>query len=367
MSPSPPQRTASFALLAALAAVALYACYRLFTPFLSALAWALAFAVVGSPLHRFLAARIRYPNFAAALSVGIVAGILILPAWIASDQLVRQAVVAVDFWTQQDPLRRFPVLNDIDLKGTLSDLARQLPAVVRGSVEALTQLPVAMFCLFFFFRDRALIISYARSWLPLSEEEGQALSVRISDILHATIFGRILLACMQGTLGGLMFLWLGLPTPLLWGLVMSFLALIPFMGAPMVWGPAAVYLFLSGHLVKALILAGWGLLVVSTVDNAFYPFLVGARMQLHPLATFFGVLGGIAWFGPAGLILGPVILATTSALLEVCRNRVQDMVVEAETPPPPPPSGGQAGEPLGNETPAAPPLEQEREGVSEGQ
>jgi predicted PurR-regulated permease PerM len=327
----PPQRTASLVLLASLAGAALYACYRLLTPFLSALAWALAFAVVGSPLHRYLAARIRYPNLAAGLAVAVVAAILVLPAWIASQQIVGQAVVAVNFWTQHDPLSRLPrlpFLNDLDLTGALTDLARQLPALLKGSVEAATQLPIATFCLFFFFRDRELMLNYARSWLPLSEEETSALTSRISDILHATIFGRIMLACIQGGLGGLMFLWLGLPTPLLWGLVMSFLAIIPFLGASLVWGPAVIYLFLAGHPVKALIMAAWGVLVVSTIDNALYPFLVGARMQLHPLATFIGVLGGIAWFGPAGLILGPVILATTSALLDVCRNRVQELVPE---------------------------------------
>lgn len=328
--PGASQKTASFALLAFLAGVALYGCYQLVTPFLTPLAWAVAFAVVGNPLHRFVEARVGNPHLAAALSVGVVSGILILPAVVASDQLLKQAMLGVDFWTQQDPLRRFPILNHLDFKGHLSELARQLPAFLKGSVGAMTQLPVAMFCLFFFFRDRRMIIEYANSWLPLSEEEVKELTTRISDILHATIFGRIMLASIQGALGGVMFLWLGLPTPLLWGLIMSFLALIPFVGASLVWAPAAAYLFFSGSVGKALVLAAWGLLVVSTVDNALYPFLVGARMQLHPLATFLGVLGGISWLGPSGLILGPVILATASALLEVCRRRVKSLVMESE-------------------------------------
>lgn len=315
------KRLASLLALGALASLLLYGCYRLLAPFLGALAWALSFAVVGSPIHRALASRVRMPNLTSAISVAVVAIILIIPALLASDQLLRHAALAVDFWTEHEPLERFPILNHIDIKGGLSELARQLLAVVKVSMGALAQLPIAMFCLFFFFRDRDKILAHAASWLPLSNEELGELTTRVSDILHATIFGRILLAFVQGSLGGLMFLWLGLPTPLLWGLIMSFLALVPFVGASLVWLPASIFLFLSGNTVKALLLGGWGLLVVSTIDNALYPFLVGSRMQLHPLATFLGVLGGIAWFGPSGLILGPVILASASALLEVCRKR----------------------------------------------
>ncbi len=329
MQPLPPTnlRAITFLLLACLAGLGLYGCYLLLTPFLSALAWALAFAVIGSPLHHFLERRVRNPHLAAGLSVAIVAGILILPALLASEQIIRQAIVAVQFWTEREPLKQFPALQQIDLEGSLRDLAGQLPSMLRSSVEALTQLPISMFCLFFFFRDRKMMAEYVRSWMPLSDGEVSELSRRISDILFATILGRVTLAGIQGVLGGVMFLILGLPTPLLWGLVMAFLALIPFLGAFLVWGPAAAYLVLSGSLGKGVVLALWGLLVVSTVDNVLYPFLVGARVQLHPLVTFFGVVGGIALFGPAGLILGPVILATTSALLEVCRRRAMALGV----------------------------------------
>ena len=320
--PPPYLRAASFLLLAGLALLLLYGCYLLLTPFMSALAWALAFAVLGNPLHRFIAARVRNANLAAGLAVGVVACILILPALLASEQIIRQAMVAVQYWTEQEPRQRFPLLEQVDIKGSLNEMARQLPAMLKSSVKALTQLPISMFCLFFFFRDRKVIGDYTRSWLPLSNEDVSELTGRVSDILFATILGRVVLAGIQGTLGGLMFLALGLPTPLLWALVMSFLALVPFMGAFLVWGPAAVYLFLNGSLAKAVILAAWGVLVISTIDNVLYPFLVGARIQLHPLVTFFGVVGGIALFGPSGLILGPVIVATTSALLEVCRRRV---------------------------------------------
>lgn len=311
---------------------ALYGCYRLVHPFLPAIAWALAFAVVGSPLHRFISKRIGNPHLSAGLSVTVVACILILPAWIASDLLVRQAATAVQFWIEHEPWKEIPFREHVNIQDALRQVSSRLPGFLKDSLNALTQLPISLFCLFFFFRDRELISDYMRSWLPLSKVEVDQLSDRISDILYATILGRILLAAIQGGLGGLMFWWLGLPTPLLWFLVMSVLALLPFLGAAIVWVPAAAYLVWSGSVVKGVVLAAWGALVVSTIDNVLYPFLVGPRMQLHPLVTFFGVLGGLGWFGASGIILGPVILATTAALLEVWRKRMQHLAEEHAPP-----------------------------------
>lgn len=320
-----------------LIAVALYGCYRLVYPFLPALAWAVAFAVVGSPLHQFISRRVGNPHLSAGISVTIVALILILPAWLTSDLLVRQASVTVQFWIEHEPWKAIPFREHINFQDALRQVAGRIPDFVKDSLNALTQLPIALFCLFFFFRDRQLIIDYMRSWLPLTKGEIDQLSDRISDILYATILGRIFLAAIQGALGGLMFWWLGLPTPLLWFLVMSVLALLPFLGAAIVWVPAAAYLIWSGSVVKGIVLAVWGGLVVSTVDNILYPFLVGPRMQLHPLVTFIGVLGGLGWLGASGLILGPVILATTAALLEVGRNRLRHMSDEHDPAPERPP------------------------------
>lgn len=346
------KRPASYVFLGAMVVAALYGCYQLLTPFLSAIAWALAFAVVGSPLHLFFSRKVRNPHVAAGISVTLVACILILPAWIASDLLVRQATIAIQYWIEHEPWKEIPLRQYFDVQDSLKQVAGRIPDLLKNSLNALTQLPVAGFCLFFFFRDRKLMVDYLRSWLPLTEEEFEQIKARISDILHATIWGRLLLATIQGGLGGLMFWWLGLPTPLLWFMVMSVLALLPFLGAALVWAPAAVYLIWSGSVVKGLVLAAWGSLVVSMVDNALYPFLVGPRMQLHPLMTFFGVIGGVGWFGASGIILGPVILATTAALLEVWKHRMQQLT---EGPEPVPTTVSESVPPKNPETTIEPP------------
>jgi predicted PurR-regulated permease PerM len=102
---------------------------------------------------------------------------------------------------------------------------------------------------------------------------------------------------------------------------MSLLATLPMMGASLVWGPAAIYLAMNGSWIKAIVLCGWGLLVVSLIDNVLYPLLVAGELRLHTLAVFFAMLGGLIAFGVSGVVLGPVILAVTYGLLELWRIR----------------------------------------------
>jgi predicted PurR-regulated permease PerM len=146
-------------------------------------------------------------------------------------------------------------------------------------------------------------------------------TVNISNTIHATIYGTLAVSAVQGLLGGLMFWWLGLPAPLLWGVVMAFMALVPVLGAFVVWIPAAFFLVLEGSWGKALILTLWGLVVVGTIDNLLRPMLVGRRLKLHTVLAFISVVGGLIQFGPAGLIIGPAVLAITTALLEVWTGR----------------------------------------------
>jgi predicted PurR-regulated permease PerM len=125
---------------------------------------------------------------------------------------------------------------------------------------------------------------------------------------------------VQGTLGGLAFAALGLPSPVVWGVVMFFLSMIPMVGSAVIWAPTAIYLAMSGHWGKALALALWGALVIGTVDNFLRPKLVGERARLHELLIFFSVLGGLQIWGPLGLVLGPVMIAITLALFDIIRR-----------------------------------------------
>ncbi len=118
-----------------------------------------------------------------------------------------------------------------------------------------------------------------------------------------------------------MFWWLGLPAPLLWGIVMGLLAVVPVLGAFIIWIPAAIFLVLEGSGGKALLLTLWGGIVVGGIDNLLYPMLVGRRLKMHTVLAFISIVGGLIVFGPSGLILGPVIFIVTRLLLEIWSSR----------------------------------------------
>jgi predicted PurR-regulated permease PerM len=148
---------------------------------------------------------------------------------------------------------------------------------------------------------------------------------RIADTVYATVYGTLAVAALQGFLCGLMFWWLGLPLPLLWGVVMALLALVPVLGVFVIWIPAAIFLALEGSWGKALILSLWGAIVAGNVDNLLRPILMGNRLKFHTIPVFISILGGMLLFGSSGLILGPVILTTVTTLLEFWRSRVSPL------------------------------------------
>jgi predicted PurR-regulated permease PerM len=195
------------------------------------------------------------------------------------------------------------------------------PTVLMGSLAVVAQLLVTLLVLFYFFRDTRDLAGNVRSYLPLSDREADTVIARVTDTIHATIFGSLTVALVQGVMGGLMFGALGLPAPVLWAVVMTVLATIPVAGTFVIWAPAAAYLALSGSWGKALILAAWGGIAIALIDNLLYSILVGKRLHFHPLPVFFSIVGGIAFFGVAGLVLGPLTLSVTTALLEVLRRR----------------------------------------------
>lgn len=335
------ERLLTLTLLAATAG-ALHLCYLVTLPFMPALIWAAALAVIGYPLHRRIARRIRKPGVAAFASTFLVGVLILAPAIFVVQQIGQQGTQGLR-WAQEQlesgewrkTLEQSPRLKPlVGLLGQYMDVQsggqklaevaqRRSGPFLRGTIEALAQLFISLFVLFYFFRDYDTIGREVRSYMPLSSEETEALIKRIKGMIHATVFGTLVVAAVQGTLGGLLFFALGMPAPVLWGAAMGLMAVIPILGAFVIWVPAAVLLLLQGSVGKAAIMAVFGLLVVSGIDNILYPILVGKDTHAHTVPVFFALLGGVAVFGTAGLVLGPVILAVTVGLLDLWRARTQ--------------------------------------------
>jgi predicted PurR-regulated permease PerM len=321
-------------------ALGIFLCYRLAVPFVSALVWALALAVAFAPFHRWLESKLKRRTLAAAACVLVVGLILVVPATFVGQQLVAQAAKGAELvtaqvesgaWRRAIAARpRFARLADtieqrVDLPGAVQTLATWLTntakAVVKGSALQAVDLLLTFYLLFYFLRDRRAALQALRSVSPLSDAEMDRLLARVNDTILATVYGTLTVAAVQGVLGGLMFWWLGLPAPVLWGVVMGLLAVVPVLGAFVVWVPVALFLALAGSWEKALILAVWGMVIVGGIDNLLLPILAGDRMKLHTVLAFMSMVGGVILFGPAGLILGPVVLTVTAVLLEIWRRR----------------------------------------------
>ena len=321
-------------------ALGIYLCFQITLPVLPALVWALALAMLFVPMHRGIETRVRHRAVAAAISVMIVAVIVVVPAtWVAGRlitelghgaEIVRGKVAAGEWLRLKEAHPRLaPVAGwieeRVDLPGTLQTAAGWLTSTgawfVGGSVMHLAGLLLTFYLLFYFLRDRREALDALRELAPLTVGEMTRVFTRVTDTILATIYGTLAMAIVQGVLGGLMFWWLGLPAPLLWGVVMGLLAVVPVLGAFIVWIPAAGFLALQGQWGQALILAAWGTVVVGGIDNVLYPILVGSRLKMHTVLAFVSLVGGLIVLGPSGLIIGPVAVTVTMVLLEIGRSR----------------------------------------------
>lgn len=315
-------------------------CVLLAAPFLGALTWALTLAILFARLHAKIEGALTRPSFAALMSVLIVALLVAAPAIFVVERLIEQAAASVSLIQErlrsgaiQQLLDAQPIIapvgqwieQQIDLPAMMANLASWLSnagaAFARNSAVQVIELVLTFYLLFYFLRDQATARRFLTERLPLTSAETEHLFTRVVDTVHATVYGTIAVAAIQGTLGGLIFWFLGLPTPLLWGLVMGLLSIVPVLGAFIVWIPAAILLALNGDLGKAVILAVWGALVVGGIDNILRPIFVGNRLRLHTVPAFISMIGGLVLFGMAGLILGPLAVTITIMLIEIWGER----------------------------------------------
>lgn len=328
--------------LATLTVLSIYICYRIVEPFVPAMAFALALAVATQTPFNWLRRRIRGNTAAAAVAVILVAILIIGPVLtllayiiqliVENVQELQQGTSLTDGWVA---LGRIPLVGpaiqniagSFRLDEQLGNLGRAIAAratgFVSGSMSVLTQLAITLFVLFFLYRDCGEAVQALRKLLPLSGAEADRLFERVGNTIRATVNGSITVALAQAALATVVYLALGVPAAVVWGSVTFLMALVPVLGTFLVWAPIAIYLALTGSYIKAIFLVAWGGLVVGSVDNILYPYLVGNRLRLHTVPTFFSVLGGIGLFGLSGLILGPMALAVTIALIDVWWHRTE--------------------------------------------
>jgi predicted PurR-regulated permease PerM len=328
--------------LGAVTAFSIYLCYRLALPFLPALAWAVALAILGLPLHRRLDKVIPGRNWSAGVSTVVVVLLIGVPTAVVAAQLVNEAQHAVatvqeqaadDRWREY--ARRVPVVGEAvarldvhqvegQLRQGATDVFGNSLGMVETVVGGLFQALVAVFILFFCFRDRRHLLDEVRKLLPLAPPAAERVMTRAEDAVHATVYGTFVAAALQAVTGGVVWWLVGLPAPVFWASIMFVLGVLPMVGAVLVWAPAAAYLIADDRWGAAAALAAWGVIMAGPVCNYVYAYAAGDRMRMHPVPTLLAYIGGLAVFGVSGMVLGPCVLAVTAALLDVWRQRAAD-------------------------------------------
>jgi len=329
--------------LAGLAVVGIYLCYRLAQPCIPSLIWAGALALAFLPMHRWIETRVKKPNLAAALSLAIIGLLVVVPTTWFAQKLVEQAISIPQAMQTQIAARKWHINGDAhphmahvlafvqqqvgspdNASRAMSWFNTMVSRLIKESAIAAVGVCLTLYFLFYFLRDRVRVLNDIRSVLPLSESETDTLFSRISDTTQATLYGILALSALQGLLGGVMYWWLGIPSPWFWALLMATFAFVPVLDTVVLWLPAAVYLGLEGRWGEALGAAGVGSLLVRAIENLLYPILVKDRLKVPSVGIFIALLGGLLVFGWSGLVLGPVILTTTIVLLELCAKRIAE-------------------------------------------
>ncbi|HET9735611.1 MAG TPA: AI-2E family transporter [Burkholderiales bacterium] len=315
-------------------------------PFFEAILWAIILAVLFAPLQRWLSARLggRH-NVAGLLSLLVILLMVILPVALIARAFLGELRTAYAMFQAGELeisayLERMQgilpgwISNQLvemglaDMAGIRQTIAGALAkagqyiaarALVIGenTFAFILNSFIMLYLLFYLLRDGGRLALRMRDAIPLDVGLQMMLAGKFAEVIRATVKGSVVVAMIQGALGGLIFWILGIHAAVLWGVVMAFLSLVPAVGAGLIWAPAALYLLATGEIWQGVVLIAFGVLVIGLVDNFLRPILVGKSTRMPDYLVLISTLGGIAVFGISGFVTGPLIAALFIAVWDV--------------------------------------------------
>ncbi len=322
-----------------------YLVFRVFEPFLVPLGWAVVLVVVFYPWHARLESRWGRTTAAAISTLGVTL-ILIVPTLLLMTLFVRQGFEAArDIehrmaqgqlpwvnqaweWIRHQVQRGGPMAQEggpADLPTVVRQsaervaayLAAQVGTVLRNIAVFVFELFVTLFALFYLFRDARGIVTGMRRVLPFAEAHREKMIAEARELIFASVTTSLIIAAIQGLLGGIGFTVVGLSAPVFWGVGMAFCSLVPVVGSALIWAPAAIWLVAAGQWGRGIVLVAICAGIAGLVDNFLRPVLISGRARLSGLLVFISVVGGVSVFGLLGVVLGPIVVATAAGVLDV--------------------------------------------------
>ena len=330
-------------------------------PFYSAVFWGVVFAIIFFPLYAWLEGKLGgRRNIASVLTVLICLCLVILPGLAILSSLIQEG----------SSLYSRIASGEIDLSRMMNEVISALPAFVQervrglanggfaelrerfssslmqggsffagraltfgqSTVEFFIAFGLMLYLLFFLFRDGRALARTIRRAMPLSDAHTNQFMSKFASVVRATVRGNVIIALLQGTIGGLTFWLVGVQPALLWGVLMVFLSLVPAVGAALIWVPTAIYLAVTGAWLQAAIIVGVGVFVIGLVDNLLRPPLVGKETKLPDYVVLISTVGGISLLGVNGFVIGPLIAALFISAWSLFEREREDQPRIIESP-----------------------------------
>lgn len=313
--------------------------FFIFEPFLSALVLAIVCVVVFKPIHkRILANFEEWPGLAALATISVILVFVVTPLSLLGSQIFQEAGQIYSYLTNEDgksaltnvlnaalrdveayvPIAQgFTVNVDQYVKQGLEWFLGNLGVVFSNLAKILLSLFVFIIALYYLLKDGYKIRKFIVALSPLSDDDDEVILKKLETSVNSIVRGSLLIGFIQGMLTMIGFTIFGVPNPVLWGSIAMIASLVPGIGTTLVLAPAVLFLFLTGETISGFGLLAWGIGAVGLVDNLLGPKLIGRGMRLHPLLVLLAVLGGLAFFGPIGIFLGPLTLSLLISILEL--------------------------------------------------
>ncbi len=326
-------------------------------PFYGAILWGFIVALLFTPLYRWLLPRLKFRrNTAALLTMLVVLLVVVLPLILIAASLAREATSVyqrvqsgelnptlylhgvfdtLPAWVKS-LLDSFGLANFEVLQRRVSAaltqgsqfIATQAFNVGQNTFDFVASVFITLYLAFFLIRDGDTVARTMLHAIPLTATHKRELRSKFTTVIRATVKGNLLVAAVQGALGGLAFWYLGIRAAVLWAVLMAFSSLLPAVGAGLVWVPVAIYFFLTGAIWQGLALTAWGVLVIGLIDNLLRPMLVGKDTRMPDYVVLITTLGGMAVLGINGFVVGPTIAAMFIAVWHLYATTRQDAAAE---------------------------------------
>jgi predicted PurR-regulated permease PerM len=335
----------------------LYMTYNILRPFAHTIIFAIILASMFYPLHTWLARLCRGRNSLAALiSILVITFVIVLPLLVFSLALISQAVQSINLvndWIRAGNLQKimedtrivtytawlqehapFIDLQKLDIQGNILQFSKNFGQFLLSQganflgdmLGIVARFFIMMFIIFFLLRDGAAMVERIKYLAPLREDQEDRIIGRIRAVTRSALLGSFLTALGQGISGGIGLSIVGIPG-FFWGAMMGFTSLIPLIGTALIWSPAVIYLALLAKWKSMVFLIVWCVLVVGSFDNFLRPYLMKGQAGMSPFYIFLAIIGGVQYFGLAGIIYGPLILTFAMVMLYIYQIEYRDLLV----------------------------------------